>query len=56
VADVRLSGDLKRLGNVLDQLARAANSGRVVGVSAADLTGLSDRLDSLRRRPRGCKR
>ena len=47
VADVRLSGDLKRLGNVLDQLARAANSGRVVGVSAADLTGLSDRLDSL---------
>lgn len=47
LSDVRLTGDLKRIGNVLDQLAKAANAGRVVSVLPADLTSLSDRLDAV---------
>ena len=47
VADAKLSGDLKRIGNLFDQLARAANSGRVVIVKPDDLAALSGRLDDL---------
>jgi hypothetical protein len=47
VADARLSGDLKRVGNLLDQLAAAANSGRIVNVATETLEELSAVCDVL---------
>lgn len=47
LADVKLSGDLKRLGNLFDQIAHNANAGRITGVDAATVNEWSAYLDRL---------
>jgi len=46
--DAKMAAELGRIGSNLNQIARHANSGQVVGVGAGDLQGLYEIIRELR--------
>ena len=46
--DAKIAAELGRVGSNLNQIARHANSGKVVGVGAGELQGLYDIMRELR--------